>query len=120
MSTTLKIALILIAIIYLLVIVKSVRSRKLQTSLSIFWIITGISLIIAVLIPNSVDNISNFLGFEQTSNMVFFITIFIAFYLIFNLTLLLSKEFNRNVELIQELSILKRRVDELEDNKNKG
>lgn len=115
MSTTLKAALIIITIIYLFIIVRSVRSRKLQTSFSIFWIITGILLIVAVLIPNFIDNISRILGFEKTSNMIFCLSIFIAFYLIFNLTVLLSKAFNRNIKLIQEVSILKKRVDSLED-----
>jgi hypothetical protein len=115
MSTTLKAALIIITVIYLFIIVRSVRSRKLQTSFSIFWIITGILLIVAVLIPNFIDNISNLLGFEQTSNMIFCLSIFIAFYLIFNLTILISKAFNRNIELIQEVSILKKKVDSLEE-----
>lgn len=115
MSITLKAALIIITVTYLFIIVKSVRNRKLQTSFSIFWIIFGIVLIISVLIPNFMDNISRLLGFEQTSNMIFCLGILIAFYLIFNLTILLSKEFKKNVCLVQELSILKNRLNTLEE-----
>ncbi|MNI91800.1 hypothetical protein D3C73_1495110 [compost metagenome] len=59
------------------------------------------------------------MGFEKTSNMIFCLSIFFAFYLIFNLTILISKAFNRNVELIQEVSILKKRIDILEEKINK-
>lgn len=118
MTLNLKIALIIITIVYLFKIIQSVKKRKLQTSFSIFWIITGVLLIIAILIPNFIDSISHFLGFEKTSNMIFCITIFLSFYLIFNLTMLLSKEYKRNVELIQELSILKKRVGILEEKSN--
>lgn len=118
-SLTLKIVLIILTLLYLYIVVKSVRKRKLQTSFSIFWIITGIILIIATLFPEPIEYIANILGFEKTSNMIFCLAIFIAFYLVFNLTILLSKEFNRNIGLIQEVSILKKRVNELEKDSNK-
>lgn len=77
-------------------------------SFSLFWLITGILLIIALVIPNLVENISKTLGFEIPTNMLFCLTIFVSFYLIFNLTVALSKENKKNTLLIQEVSLLKR------------
>lgn len=114
MSITLRVALIIITLIYLFIISSSVRKRKLQASFSIFWIVTGILLIIAILIPNFIEKISLFFGFEKASNMIFCITIFVAFYLIFNLTILLSKAYKRNVDLIQEVSIMNKKIEDLE------
>ena len=51
--------------------------------------------------------------------MIFSIAIFIILYLIFNLTILISKEQNRNTLLIQEISILKKRINELEKKEEK-
>lgn len=118
MSITLKIALIIITMIYLYLIISSVNKRKMQSSMSIFWIITGFLLIVAIAIPNLIENISSFLGFEKASNMIFCLTIFIAFYLIFNLTMLLAKQTNRNTSLIQEVSILKRKIAKMEEKIN--
>jgi len=118
MSITLKIALIVITMIYLYLIISSVNKRKMQSSMSIFWIVTGFLLIVAIAIPNLIENISSFLGFEKTSNMIFCLTIFIAFYLIFNLTMLLAKQTNRNTSLIQEVSILKRKIAKMEEKMN--
>lgn len=114
MQITLRIALIIITIIYLFFILRAIKNKKIQISFSVFWILTAILLIIALAIPNLISNISHLLGFEVTTNMIFCVTIFISFYLIFNLTTLLSKENKKNVTLTQEISILKKRVEELE------
>lgn len=114
MQLTLRVALLVITCIYLFVILKSIKHKKMQISSSIFWLLTGVVLMIALLIPNLMDMISSILGFELTVNMIFCVTIFIAFYLIFKLTILLSKQSQKNVTLIQEISILKKRVEKLE------
>ena len=105
MTLNLKIALIIMTIIYLVLIFKEIKNKKLQISFSTFWIISGILLIIAIAIPNFIEPV----------NMLFCITIFVAFYLIFHLTVKLSKESQKNTLLIQELSILKQKVDKLEE-----
>ncbi len=114
MQLTLRVALLVITCIYILVILKAIKHKKMQISSSLFWLLTGIVLIIALLIPNLMDIISSILGFELTVNMIFCVTIFIAFYLIFKLTILLSKQSQKNVTLVQEISILKKRVEKLE------
>lgn len=114
MNQSLNIVLIVITLVYIFLVIKSIRKKNLQMAFSIFWLITGIVLIIALLIPNLVENIARLLGFEVPANMVFCLTIFVAFYLIFNLTISLSKENKKNTELIQEVSILKKRVEEME------
>ncbi len=116
MQISLNVVLVMITLIYLFLILKAIRKKKLQMSFSIFWLITGVLLIIALLIPNLVETISVVLGFEVPANMIFCITIFVSFYLIFNLTISLSKENRKNTLLIQELSMLKKRVEELEKN----
>ena len=47
--------------------------------------------------------------------MIFSVAIFIILYLIFDLTKQISKEQNKNTNLTQEISILKKRVKELEE-----
>ena len=63
-------------------------------------------------------NASKMLGFEAPSNMLFVLTIFIAFYLIFNLTTIISQENKKNVLLVQKVSLLKKKVKELEEKMN--
>lgn len=118
MQGTLKIALILIVLIYIFCIMKAVKRKNMRIGYLIFWYITGVILIIALLIPNLVENASSLLGFEMPINMIFSAGIFVILYLIFDLTILITKEHNKNVILIQEISILKKRVEELEKKEN--
>lgn len=114
MRIELRIALIIVTLIYLFIILKAIKHKKMQISFSLFWIFTGIVLVIAALIPNFIENISTLLGFQTAANMIFCAAIFMCFFLIFNLTISLSKENKKNIKLIQEISILKKRVEELE------
>ncbi len=117
MQIKLKIALIIILLIYIFCILKAVKRKNMRINYLIFWSITGLLLIVALCIPNLVENISRLLGFEMPINMIFSVAIFVILYLIFNLTTLISQEQNKNVLLIQEISILKQRIEELEKNK---
>lgn len=119
MTVNLRIALIAITLIYMFLVLKEIRSKKLKLSFAIFWIISGILLVVAIMTPNLIEYLTKLLGFEVPSNMLFCITIFIAFYLIFNLTVKLSKEYQNNVAIVQEISLLKNKVEELEKRKGK-
>jgi len=116
MQNSLKIALIVILLVYIFIILKSVKKKNMRINYLIFWSITGVLLIIALLVPNFVDNVSKLLGFELPINMIFSFAIFIVLYLIFDLTKLITKEQNKNITLTQEISILKKRVEDLEKN----
>ncbi|MBR3163398.1 MAG: DUF2304 domain-containing protein [Clostridia bacterium] len=120
MTINLKIALAIMAFIYILLIIKEIKNKKLQLSFSTFWLISGILLIIAIVTPNLIEYFTKLLGFEVPVNMLFCITIFVAFYLIFKLTLKLSNESQKNVTLVQEISLLKKRIENLENKLNKG
>ncbi len=117
MQISLKIALIVIMLIYLFCIAKSVKNKNMRIGYLIFWTIIGILLIIALLVPNLVDNISNFIGFEIPLNMILCAAIFVILYLVFHLMTLISKEEKNNTLLVQEISILKERVRKLEEKK---
>lgn len=117
MENTLKIALIIILLLYILFIIKAVKKKNMRIGYLIFWSITGVFLIIALMVPNLIENVSKFIGFEVPINMIFSIAIFIILYLLFNITILISHEKDDSTMLIQEISILKKRISELENNR---
>ena len=117
MSINLAIAVATTLILMMLALITNIKNKKLQLSYSIFWLIAGVILVIVLLIPNCLNVITKFLGFEIPSNMIFFITIVMEFYLILQLMITLSKESKRNISLIQEVSMIKKKVEEIEKNK---
>ena len=118
MPLVLKIGLAIVIVLAIFIILKNIKKGKLQLSFSIFSIITGILLIIALAVPSLLENISSFLGFEVPSNMLFLVSIFVLFYLIFRLMIIVSSEYKKNVKLVQELSILKTKVEKMEEELN--
>lgn len=107
MTLNLKLALIAITLIYIILILKRIVKKEIQASQCTFWLVSGILLIIASAVPNLIEVLTKILGFEVPANMLFCITIFVAFYLIFNLTIKGSKIYQDNVTLTQEISIMK-------------
>ncbi len=118
MQISLRVALILITLVYMALIIRAIKNKKMQISFSVFWIITGLILVIAIAIPNAIQNISKMLGFEVTVNMIFCVAIFLSFYLIFKLNILYSKESKVNITLVQEISLLNKRIQDLENKEN--
>ena len=114
MNIVLRMALILIMIIYLAFIARAVKRKNMRISYLVFWIIIGVFLIIALLLRNLIFSISGFLGFEVPLNMIFSVAIFIVLYFIHDLMAIVSKEEKKNTLLIQEISILKNRIENLE------
>ena len=122
MLASLKIFLIFTTIVYLLLIIKLIKKRELNINFSIFWILAGIALIgaliIMLIVPGVMGKISRMLGFEVPANMVFCISIFALFYIGLDLTWKISKENKKSIILTQEISLLKERVNKLEENLN--
>lgn len=120
MNIVLRIALIIIMIIYLAFVARAVKRKNMRINYLVLWIIIGIFLIIALLFPNLIFSISGLLGFEVPLNMIFSVAIFIVLYFIHEIMTIVSKEEKKNTILIQEISLLKKRVEELEKETNKN
>lgn len=118
MSRSLKIVLLLAVLIYIFFILAAVKKKKMRINYLIIWMIIGLALVIALLLPNFIEILSKLTGFELVINMIFSGAIFVILYLIFDLTKLMTQEQNKNVALIQEISILKKRVEDLEKRGN--
>ena len=114
MSKELKILLFIMSFFYLIIIIFYIKRKKIQLNFSMFWILSGVVLMLSSLFSGWIEVISRYLGFETPSNMVFCTAIFLAYYLVFVLTIRLSAENAKNTKLIQEVSILKQKVELME------
>ena len=110
----LKIFLTVGIVIYIYLTVKSLLKNDLQSSFLTFYFVSTIGLVVAIMMPKFIEKMTKVFGFETSSNMIFCITICILFYIVFKLTLKLSKEQERTVNLTQELSILKAKINKME------
>ncbi|MBQ8219160.1 MAG: DUF2304 domain-containing protein [Bacilli bacterium] len=107
MSIELQIFLIILLLFQIFLIIKTVKSKKMSMKYCSFWLVIIFILIFITIFPNLIFKLSDFLGFEKTSNMIFLIGFFFLFYIIYSLTISLSIQNNKIKRLIQEVSLLK-------------
>lgn len=119
MGLSLKLFLFLILLLQLFLILHTIKSKKMSMRYGSFWIFILVLMSIAVIFPNLFITISNFFGFETASNMIFLVGFFFLFYIIFILTISLSKQQTVIKILIQEISILKSKFENYELEKRK-
>ncbi|MEG0079036.1 MULTISPECIES: DUF2304 domain-containing protein [Enterococcus] len=102
--------LIIISLIIIWTIVKKVNSSHFFISMAIEWVVIGIIVCAAAIFPDAVFKISRLLGFEVPSNFVIFSSILFLSYQLLNLIAIVAKQNRHITNLIQEVSILKKKV----------
>lgn len=110
MSITLKLSLIALLILQLILIVNRVKRKKMTMKYASFWIFLLIIMSIIVIFPEIVFKLSNLMGFEKTSNMIFLLGFFFLFYVSFIITTSISIQNEKIKLLTQEISLLKESV----------
>lgn len=115
MSINLVIFLICFCIIFGLYIFFNIFKRKIFLQHSLMWFFYVILMIVCLLSPKVTEFFTKLLGFEVVSNMVFFFGLGILVLICFNLTKLISKEKEKVIILTQELAILKKEIDDLNE-----
>lgn len=107
-------ALLAASICFLAFVILMVRKNRISMKYSLLWIVLGCAGILAAALPGWVFAISGLLGFEEPVN---FLTVACIFYLMavaFACVSIASGQSARIRGLIQDVSLLTRRVEELE------
>lgn len=105
MSLSQRIFLILGSVATLLFFISRIRKSKIKISHSIFWILFGFALLFLAVIPSSVFQISDFLGFQSPSNLVYLVVIFLLVLQQFSNTVRISKLNEQVAALTQALAL---------------
>lgn len=110
MNKVLQIFLIVLLIVQIILIIRTLKKKKMAMKYATVWILIILLMFTVTIFPNLLFDISDFFGFETTSNMVFLLGFFFLFYMCFIQMLSLSKQKQEIVTLIQEISILKEKI----------
>ncbi len=109
MSLNLKISLIVFSLVWIGIIIYSIRHKKISVRYSLFWIFASLIIFLVGVFPQIVEFINELLGFEVISNLIVGLLITILMMITFILTIIVTKQKNQIKELIQEVSILESR-----------
>ena len=111
MSINLKLSVILFIFILFLAVIFLLRKGKFSAKYAILWIFACIVLALLVIFPQILTFLANLLGFEMHSNMIFSIFIGALLFLLLSLTIIVSNQKSKINMLIQEVSLLKQKID---------
>ena len=117
MSLKLVIESLILIVILTITILIILKKGRISVKYSLVWIFSILIILIATLIPNFMQIIANFLGFQTMSNMIFCLLILLLLFICMSLTIIVSGQKEKIKLLIQEVSMLKERIESDESRK---
>lgn len=105
MSSTLRVVLILVSLLFTMYLLNKIRKSKLMIEYAIFWIIFAFMLVILAIFPEIVYWGTDTLRVMSPANLIFLFMIFILLMKVFLMTIELSQLENKVNELIQKIAL---------------
>lgn len=115
MLLRLQIIVAIILVLGLLYVISLVRNNRLELRHSISWIVVGIIVLILDCFPILMEKLSKLLGIVSPVNMMFFLAFLFSLVIILVMSVALSIASSSIKKLVQEVGILKARVEKLEE-----
>lgn len=115
MLLRLQIIVAIILVLGLLYVISLVRNNRLELRHSISWIVVGIIVLILDCFPVLMEKLSKLLGIVSPVNMMFFLAFLFSLVIILVMSVALSIASSSIKKLVQEVGILKARVEKLEE-----
>jgi len=115
MDSRIEFIVALLDIVAILYIGNLVRIRALELKYALIWFLVGVLVLIFDLSPRLLYGMTEALGIELPINMMFFLGFAFVLIIIFTQTVVISNLTRRVKRLTQEVGLLHKRLDDLED-----
>lgn len=112
MTTTLRIALILVSVATMVLMMRKIRQSKVQIESTIFWIVLAFVLVTYSIFPSAADFCARLLGIYSTANFLFLFAIFVLIVKVFYMTIHISQLESRIRELVQQMALEEKKHEE--------
>lgn len=112
---TLQITLSVAVICYFIIILYYLKRKMLELKYTLVWLITGLVMGIMIYFPQTLVRFVRILGIESNMNGLYLLCIAFIIVILMTLTSIVSRQQLKIRTLIQEISMLEKRVRELED-----
>ena len=110
MPLNLRLAVLIIALILAVFVIRILHKRMIPVKYSLLWGIGVIILLFLAIWPNSLIVLANLVGFQTVSNMVIGVLLVILFFITMSLTVIVSAQKRKITLLVQEISLLKSEI----------
>ena len=117
MSLSLRITLLIFSLLLIVITTMVLKKGRIPVKYSLLWYFSAIIILLLSIFPFVIRWVADLFGFEAISSMVTGILITILLFLTMSLTIITSGQRHKIALLIQEISLLKERVEKLENKK---
>ncbi|MEG1433585.1 DUF2304 domain-containing protein [Eubacterium sp.] len=114
MGLTLRFFLIISITVYLMIIINMLRKKNLNLRYTLIWLLSAFVMLVVTVFPKIIDSLAIIIGIINPVNVVFFLEAMFVLLILLSLTTIVSHLNERNRKLIQSVSLLEKRVRELE------
>lgn len=108
---------IIVAVFIILYVVHIVRKGKLSIKESFWWIVGSIIALILAIFPKLIDHIATWFGVSYPPTLMFVVCILFLLFMNFRNSSRVSEQNEKIMELTQQVSILKQKLENKIDNK---
>ena len=107
MSISLRLGLVIVALVLLIVVLMQLRKRRIPVKYALVWMLSSFIILLIAIVPKFFYTIAKYLGFATMSNLVIAMFIFILLMICLTLTVIVSGQRKKITLLMQEVSMLK-------------
>lgn len=119
-TVRLQICAIVLVLVFLVVMFWLLRRGQLAMKYSLLWIFSGIIMLVLAVFPGVLDSFAKLIGVYSSVNALFAVMLFCGLALMISFTVIVSRDKREIVRLTQEISILEKRIRNLEQNKTES
>lgn len=103
------------SVLLLLVVLELIRGRKLKERYALMWLVTGVVLLALSVWRGGLNTVAGWLGVDYAPAILFAVATLFVIVVLLDYSTVLSRLSDQNTLLAQEVGILRRRLDELEE-----
>lgn len=111
MSSVQHILMVVASLILLLAVLALIARRRLQLRYALLWIILAVTLVVCAAFPVPMFVLSRFLGFETSSNFIFFVAVLFLLLNLLSLTVVVSRQAEAIKDCVQLIGILEHEIE---------
>ena len=117
---TLQITLSVAVICYFILILYYLKKKMLELKYTLLWLVAGIVMGIMIFFPETLVWFARLLGIESNMNGLYVLCIAFIIMILMTLTSIVSRQQMKIRTLIQEMSMMEKRIRELEERQDSG
>lgn len=117
---TLQVTLSIAVICYFVIILYYLKRKMLELKYTLIWLAVGLIMGIMIYFPELLVRVVRILGIESNMNGLYILCIAFIIMILMTLTSIVSRQQMKIRILIQELSMLDKRIRELEEQRDSG